>query len=385
MKIGIIITQVFDPEAGGVQRVTDSLSKIFTMYGHNVTIISFTSKISKYDNSLLPIISVNNAKEFTNVLKIEKFNILINQQGYSVKLTKLLLINNPNNHTFIINCLHINPLNFVQNHKEFINLFFRRTKLEFLNNNISQKLILWYHIFKQRYELNYIIKRTDAFVMLSDRFKPELYTLAPRLKQNEHKIYGINNPFERPLIDISTLEKENIILFVGRLNKLQKRVDLLMEIWKKLHTQLPDWKFWVCGEGEDQEYMKVFCNENKLDRVTFFGKVNPTEYYKKAKLFHMTSAFEGFGNVLIEAQSYGCVPILFNSYSAAQDIINQNKDGILIAPFDVDEYVEQTRKLINNPEKLQKMILNGFDNVSRFSFEETYLKWDSVFKDICRK
>jgi hypothetical protein len=83
-----------------------------------------------------------------------------------------------------------------------------------------------------------------------------------------------------------------------------------MEIWKKLHETLPEWKFWVVGHGDQKGVMERFCLQHKLDRVTFFGKDNPNEYYKKAKLFHMTSAFEGFGNVLIESQSYGCVNIL---------------------------------------------------------------------------
>ena len=299
----------------------------------------------------------------------------------SVSLTKILLRSKPS-HTKLINTLRINPLNFYQNHNLFISTFLESKNLGFLNNFVFRKLILGYHILKQNIELYYIIKKTDAFVMLSERFKAELFFLAPVLKKYKNEIHGIGNPFQRPRIDVSKIEKENIILFVGRLNILQKRVDLLLEIWEKLHEQAPSWQFWVCGDGEDQYYMEQFCQENKLNRVTFFGKVNPTEYYKKAKIFHMTSAFEGFGNVLIEAQSYGCVPVLFNSYSAAQDIINHNKDGILVTPFDINEYIEQTKKLIDDPEKLNKMKLNAYENVSRFSFNKTYLRWYSIFNDL---
>jgi glycosyltransferase involved in cell wall biosynthesis len=254
--------------------------------------------------------------------------------------------------------------------------------LEFLNSSFTRKLILWYHIAKQRYELNYIIKNTDAFVMLSEKFKPELYKLAPSLRQYDAKIHGISNPFERPAIDVESLKKENIILFVGRLNVLQKRVDLLMEIWKKLHANLPEWQFWVVGDGGSKAFMENYCNQNKLYRVRFFGKDNPNDYYKKAKLFHMTSAFEGFGNVLIEAQSYGCVPVMFNSYSAAQDIVNHNQDGVLVKPFDTAAYIYETMALVYNQKKLQQMAANAFENVNRFSYAETYKKWDVVFKSL---
>jgi glycosyltransferase involved in cell wall biosynthesis len=381
MKIGIVITQVFDPNAGGVQRVSDSIAKVFMIFNHTVIIISYTQEIKNYSNSDFPIFSVNDETSLQKILSEEKITVLINQEGYSIAFTKMLLKNKPKA-TYLINNLHINPLNFVDNYKQFVGNFLKRFNLGLLNNIVTQKIILWYHIAKQRYELNYIIKNTSAFVMLSERFKPELYSLAPALKQFNHKIYGIGNPFERPNIQVEKIEKENIILFVGRLNILQKRVDLLLQIWKQLHKSCPDWQFWVIGEGEDQEFMKKFCTENKLDRVTFFGKDNPNAYYKKAKLFHMTSAFEGFGNVLVEAQSYGCVPLLFNSYSAAQDIVNHDIDGILIAPFDIKDYVDSTLVLIENPEKLKKMGLKAFENVNRFSFKETYKKWDTVFKNL---
>jgi glycosyltransferase involved in cell wall biosynthesis len=218
--------------------------------------------------------------------------------------------------------------------------------------------------------------------MISEKFKPELFFLVPSLKKFDAKIFGIGNPFQRPKLDIATLEKENIVLFVGRLNISQKRVDLLMEIWKKLNKECPDWKFWVVGDGKSKKFMLDFCKENQLDRVTFFGKDNPNDYYKKAKIFHMTSAFEGFGNVLVEAQSYGCVPVLFNTYAAAEDIVTQNKNGILVKPLNVEEYIKQTMLLIDNPSKLNKLSTNAFESVSRFSYQETYKKWDAVFKNI---
>ena len=178
------------------------------------------------------------------------------------------------------------------------------------------------------------------------------------------------------------MNKENIILYVGRLNIIQKRVDLLLQIWQKLHNKLPDWQFWVVGDGPEKEFMKNFCKENNLTNVKFFGKNKPDEFYKKAKIFHLTSAFEGFGNVLVEAQSYGCVPILFNSYSAALDIVTHNENGILISPFELDDYANATIDLINNSTKLNDLKVNAYTTVDRFSYESTYQKWEGLFKNI---
>ncbi|AWG23044.1 galactosyltransferase [Flavobacterium faecale] len=385
MNIALFLEQSFDPDAGGVQRSTSKLAKIFKDEGHNVIVITSNYQSSEIELwNQIPIISIDFKKrksELKKILEKKQISIIINQAGYSLKLTKNL-IHSSNDGIKIINTLRINPLNFYTNYKQFIGLFLNSNKLGFLNNKIVQKIILRYHIIKQRSDLNYIIKNTDAFVMLSKGFTPELYFLAPNLKKYNHKIHSISNPFEKPILNIAQIEKDNIILFVGRLNILQKRVDLLLEIWKKLHKTLPDWKFWVVGEGEDQVFMENYCKENNLNRVTFFGKNNPNEYYKKAKIFHMTSAFEGFGNVLVEAQSYGCVPILFNSYAAAQDIVTHNENGLLVAPFNSDEYVDVTTTLINNPDKLSQMALNGYENVNRFSYDETYKKWEEVFNSL---
>lgn len=380
MKIAIILQQKFDPNAGGVQRVTNNLSQLLSVQ-NEVYIICFNKNEKNRYVDNIPIVAVKSDIELKNILDQLNIEVIINQTGYSVKFTKMLLYIT-NNKAKIINNLHINPLNFYDNHKNIIQELFNRKKIGFLNTYFTRKIILGYHVWKQRKELGFIVKNTDAFVMLSEKFKPELFFLVPKLKKYLHKIHGIGNPFQRPEVDVKALPKENIVLFVGRLDLSQKRVDLLLEIWKKLHVQAPEWKFWVLGDGAEKKNMEKYCLQNNLDRVQFFGKVDPTEYYKKAKIFHMTSAFEGFGNVLIEAQSYGCVPMLFDSYAAASDIVHHNQNGILIKAFDCNEYAAETKKLMDNPEKTSELALNAYENVLRFSYEETYKKWEKVFETL---
>ncbi|MQP52063.1 MULTISPECIES: glycosyltransferase [unclassified Flavobacterium] len=384
MNIALVLSQNFDPDAGGVQRTTSKLAKIYQSKNQYVVIISVGNHLTQkeyYDGIALYYINFKEVNQLKNVLHDEKITCIINQVGYSVSLTKLILKNKPLQ-SKLINTLRINPLNFYDNHQNLIEELFNRKKITFLNTLLTRKIILGYHIIKQKLELRFIVKNTDAFVLLSEKFKPELFFLVPSLKKYNHKIHGIGNPFQRPDIDLNTIQKENIVLFVGRLNIPQKRVDLLLQIWKKLHEEFPDWRFWILGEGEEKKKMEQFCKDNQLDRITFFGKVNPNEYYKKAKLFHMTSAFEGFGNVLIEAQSYGCLPMLFDSYAAASDIVWHNRNGVVIQPFDVEDYVVQTKNLMNNPDKISELAIHAYENVLRFSYEETYLKWKKVFNSL---
>ncbi|WP_158860030.1 glycosyltransferase [Lunatibacter salilacus] len=381
MNIALVLEQPFDVNGGGVQKSTSKLAKIFTQFNHDVIIVSL-SKLAKENNSFegMPILYCDNLSKIKLAFKKYNTELVINQAGYSYSTTKIL--RKISIKIKIINTLRINPLNFYDNHKFILSNFFINKGLRILDNILIHKMILFYHISKQRMELGYIIKNTEAFVMLSEKFRIELYQLAPSVKKYDSKIYGINNPFKVPDLIVSKLEKKNVILHVGRLEIEQKRVDLLLEIWHKLHHKIFDWEFWVVGYGSHEEYMKSYCKKHGLDRVKFFGKQNPNEYYKQAKIFHLTSAFEGFGNVLVEAQSYGCVPFLFDSYAAASEIVNHNSDGFLVAAFDIENYVKQTLQLIGDKIKLDSLKEQARKNSMRFSYEKTYEKWDIVFNSL---
>lgn len=152
-----------------------------------------------------------------------------------------------------------------------------------------------------------------------------------------------------------------------------------MEIWRQLHPQLPGWQFWVLGDGPERSWMEAYCNEHGLDRVHFFGYDNPDSYYQKAKILHFTSAFEGFGNVLVEAQQNGVVPILFDSYSAASEIIWDNENGVLIQPFNVDEYADRTLELVNDRQRWKELASNAVEDVKRYNYKAVGKKWSQLF------
>lgn len=383
MTILMLIEQNYDLHAGGVQRSTSKLAQLFKSKGHAVIVVCLNAHQTDDIIEGIQIFSVNTLEKLDmaklhQLLHSNNIELIINQAGYSFKITKLLVGLKQVKCFKIINTLRINPLNFITNYESFIQNYLKSKGLLFINSRLLRSFILHYHKKKQAFELHYIIKHIDAFVMLSERFKSELYQIAPKLKQYDAKIYGINNPFQVPVLDISGLKKENAILYVGRLNITQKRVDILLAIWHKLHGILSDWEFWVVGHGPEAESMKHYCLKHNLDRVKFFGQQNPDSYYQQAKIFHMTSAFEGFGNVLVEAQSFGCVPIMFNSYSAAQDIVLHQDTGLLIPPFNIDGYVQETLALVADKDRLKRYAHNAMSHAHTFSYEATYQKWKNI-------
>ena len=88
MNIAIIITQPLDPNAGGVQRVTNNLSQLLSVQ-NEVYIICFNKNDKNRYVDNIPIVAVKSDIELKNILDQLNIEVIINQTGYSVKFTKI--------------------------------------------------------------------------------------------------------------------------------------------------------------------------------------------------------------------------------------------------------------------------------------------------------
>jgi hypothetical protein len=83
---------------------------------------------------------------------------------------------------------------------------------------------------------------------------------------------------------------------------------------------------------------------------------------------------------MVKAKSFGFVTVLYNSYAAAQGIVTHNENGILITPFNVEEYVKETKDLMISTDKLKQLAINRYEHITKFSYPEIYKKLDRTFK-----
>lgn len=173
--------------------------------------------------------------------------------------------------------------------------------------------------------------------------------------------------------------KENIILCVSRLVR-EKCVDKVLEIWDKLYEKLPEWKLVIVGDGSERSNLEKIVIDNKIQRVEFTGFTNPILYYQKSKIFWMTSKFEGWGMTLIEAMQYGCVPIVFQTFSSVKDIISSGKNGFLIKPYNMNDFQNRTIELAYNEYVLTCMAKEGIQSVQKFSINKIIHQWENLFR-----
>lgn len=138
---------------------------------------------------------------------------------------------------------------------------------------------------------------SDLVVLLSESFKQDLSFFIGELSP---KVFSMPNPIPTKIYKSEpTIPKKKILLFVGRMDMQQKRLDFLLQIWSMIHKEHNDWKLVIVGGGKDLNYLKTYASTLHLENVIFEGIQNPIPYYQKASIFCMTPSYEGFGIVLV--------------------------------------------------------------------------------------
>lgn len=99
----------------------------------------------------------------------------------------------------------------------------------------------------------------------------------------------------------------------------------------------------------------------------------------------MTSAFEGFGMTLVEAQQYATVPIVMDTYKSLHDIITNSENGVIIEDNDIEGYTKELIRLMKNDEYRKRLAFNGINSCKIFSIHSIANKWEKLFNELCKQ
>ena len=222
---------------------------------------------------------------------------------------------------------------------------------------------------------------SDLYITLSEGFSGPLQSYAGIA--DTAKIHAIGCPVEiaegQPPVDIASKKRQ--ILYVGRMDKENKRVNRIVETWETVCADYPDWSLVLVGGGPHLDELKAYVAGKSIPRVTFTGFVegNPIHYYRDASIFMLTSDVEGFGIVLVEAMSFGVVPLVYGSYEAAHDIVDDGVNGIVTnTPYSHVDTVAALRRLIEKDAERVKMAAAAIEKARYFSPEVILAQWRNV-------
>jgi len=170
------------------------------------------------------------------------------------------------------------------------------------------------------------------------------------------------------------------VVAMGRLTP-QKGFDLLLQAFALISEQFPNWQLVILGEGEQRELLEALARKLGLEsQVIMPGLVsNPFPVLQQCELFVLSSRYEGFGNVIIEAMSCGIPVISTNCPSGPGEIINSGKNGILVPNQDKDRLAQAMKTLMSDPERRQELSAQAQNSLRRFELNEIVSQWEQLF------
>jgi len=207
----------------------------------------------------------------------------------------------------------------------------------------------------------------------------------PNLEELEYFVPGYDRekirliPNSIPDVADTPPAKEKRLLWLGRLSRAQKRVELLPEVWRRVCEHLPDWHLDVVGDGPDRAEIERTVSESGLPRVNFYGRQVPGDFFHRSPIFFMTSAFEGFPNTLVEAQSHAAIPVVFDSYPVASWIVEHGNNGYLVEPFNVETMAERIVDLATCPGR-KGFAEQALESARRFNIDRVGRMWQELFE-----
>lgn len=172
------------------------------------------------------------------------------------------------------------------------------------------------------------------------------------LKKINASIVAIANPTPYENIEHIPRLEDKTILAMGRLTH-QKGFDLLIDAWKDVCQKDGEWILRIVGSGEDEKDLKDKAQKlGIINRVDFISATkNVEQYFRTASFFCLSSRFEGFGMVILEAMCFSIPVVSFNCDCGPSDLIVNNETGILVDHLNVHELGEALFKVMNSSQE----------------------------------
>lgn len=202
---------------------------------------------------------------------------------------------------------------------------------------------------------------------------------------NNNKYTYIHNPVVLPKSNNNHIDS-NYVIAVGRLST-QKDFISLIKAWNIVHKASPNWKLKIVGEGPERSKLEKEIKKLNLgDSILLTGYSNNVKKEMlESSIFVMTSIFEGFPLVLLEAMSYGLPIVTFDYQFGPKDIIKEGINGFLIENRSIENLSKKIILLIQNKQIRENMNYQALIQIKKFELSNIISQWMNLFNSLVTK
>lgn len=291
------------------------------------------------------------------------------------KLTALLLKEKPD----IVVSLYPSESSFIPDIKDGSRKVLELHYCKFFRLQYGRKGLLgWIDKLRTRQD-EQIVRRFDKFVVLTNEDKGYWGDL-PNIEVIPNAAMHVSDAYS------DVMNKR--VIAVGRLD-YQKGFDRLIQAWELVqHTgKFTDWKLDIFGQGEWQEMLQQMIDKAELQNTVCLNR--PTkqigEEYVKSDMLVMSSNYEGFPMVMIEAMACGLPVVSFDYKCGPKDIIQPGINGLLVPNGDIQALADAMMKVMEDEAYRKMLSLNARKVVDTYSEQAVMSQWIRLFTSITAK
>ena len=365
--------------AGGVERVLTLKANYFAEhFGYDITIILTDGKGKPFayplsDKIKVINLDINFEKLWTCSFIKKIFVYLKKQRIYKRKLTAELMRIRPD---ITISTLR-REINFITSikdgSKKVGELHVNRANYR---NFQTEDAGVVKRVFARLWSYNLLthLRKLDKLVVLTEKDKKSWKEL--------DSVTAIPDPLSFEPSSVSHLAEKRVVA-VARYSH-EKGIDLLLNAWAVVENSCSEWRLDVYGDGDREAYERLI-DQLRIDRsrCCLHGRTNDVERaYMQSSLFVLSSRFEGFGMVIVEAMACGLPVVAFDCPWGPRSIITDGEDGILAENGNVGALAEELLCMIEHPEERQRMGANAVIKSARYKIDRLAKDWQQLFESL---